>query len=625
MLRVIALVGRSGSGKSTGAELLNRVAGAEIVHARSAIPATLGAAEWARLSRRAKLVTGVEAAVLSEVTNSRSKMVVLDGFPRSAEQLKLLLDTAHAKGWALQLVYFEMPKLSGIARSIGRQFLRCFECGGKWARVLWKFGRDNSALPSILEAASKLHTPLSIVDGTAKRRTVEEQIRRHVGLEFRALQWDVEISQLVASVAPEAWITGGGHNYRPFFNNVFGPPSDSWDVDLRVAGIQRAIEVQSQLSRLAPKVRWHVKDAISWARTELGRSARTVEETIGMNPLICLCMGMRWTNHGMEFFFSHPEAERDLWRGVLRPNPNGHLAFAQAKARKIAGQYPAVEALCWGHEPVQIPLTFSAAMDNVRSLEQSVVAHAAQLLPGDRAAAEQIQQLLKSLPQRCEAVPWPAPAPLPDCDPWLAPDSQFRIWVVNQTRSRNPIGGSDAYLQNALALQAGIAQKPTHQGSDLRTHAIRSLLTLNTDHLPIYRLHLRIAMLWHDIGKRWNIINPGCHAAMGARKWRELQGAALPGITPDDEALISHFIRCHDLLGRVARTVTDPNYPGGLSPARALSAMELRHVDPHVMVDIAKTLWCSDVGSIPMLRWLLPLADPVAELLRQGLSDRYAR
>jgi|SRR5579871_144713 len=624
MQRVIAFVGRSGSGKSTGAEFLHRVAGADVVHARSAIPASISAEEWARLSRGAKLVHGIETAVISRITNSRSKIVVLDGFPRTADQLKLLFDTAQEKGWALQLIYVEMPKLFGIVRSIARQFLRCLRGGGSWSRILRKLARDNRAIPSVLDAAAKINVPLSIVDGTAPRRIVDEQIRRHAGFDLRSLPWDLKILQLVAGVAPDAWITGGGHIYRPFFNNLFGPPSDSWDVDLRVAGSQRAAEVQSQLSRLAPRVRWHVKDALSWACTELGRGASSVEETIGMNPLICLCMGIRWKKDDIEFFFSHPETERDLWRGVLRPNPNGQLAFAQAKARKIAAQYPAVGASCWGHEPLQIPLTFSAAMVHVHSLEQSVAFHALRLSPTECIAAEQIRQLFKSLSQRCQAVPWPAAAPLPDRDPWAAPDAQFRMWVVNQTRSRNPIGGSDSYLRNALQLQAGIAQKPTHQGSDLRTHAIRTLLTLDTDHLPIYRPHLRIAMLWHDIGKRWNIINPGCHAALGARKWRELQDPRLPGITAEDETLISHFIGCHDLVGRVARGITDATYAGGLSPARARSAMQLRPVDPLVMIEIAKALWCADVGSIPMLRWLLPLADPVAELLRQDLDGRYA-
>jgi hypothetical protein len=42
------------------------------------------------------------------------------------------------------------------------------------------------------------------------------------------------------------------------------------------------------------------------------------------------------------------------------------------------------------------------------------------------------------------------------------------------------------------------------------------------------------------------------------------------------------------------------------------------------MLQIAKTLWRADVGSIPMLRWLLPLADPVASLLAQDVGSHNA-
>lgn len=622
--RVIALVGRSGSGKSTVAKFLHRVAGTDTIHARSALRPAISQEEWARRSRRASLVSGVDAAVFSKIASSQVRDIVLDGYPRTTEQLNLLHTAAREHNWTIQLLYLDMPGRSGQVRSVARQLLRDVPSGDSPMRAFWKLARDAKTIPQILDAASRLDIAVSVVDAITPKNTVEQQVRSRLGFDLESLGWDRRILQLVATFAPDGWITGGGHNYRPFFNNVFGAPSESWDVDLRVPDEHRAAHAQKMLAESAPELRWHVKNARSWARTELGQDVATVEETLGMNALICLCTGIRWVSGRVEVYFAHPEAERDLWRGILRPNPDGQLAFSQAKARSILAQYPAVTAVCWDHKPKKIALTFQEAMREVRTLEHISADRTIDLSPVERATAETIRQLFESLPQMSQPVPWPPPASLPECDPWNSPDASFRAWVTNQTRSRNPVDGRNLYLQNALKLQSGTMQKPTHQGWDLRTHAIRSLLELETDHLPVYRRLLRLAMLWHDIGKLWNITNPGCHGALGARRWQALQGSRLPGITPEDETLVSHFIACHDLLGRLSRTINDPAYPGGLSPARVRTALYTSLVDARVMLQIAKALWRADIGSIPLLRWLLPLADPLANLVALDLAGHHA-
>src|SRR5271166_4421901 len=91
-----------------------------------------------------------------------------------------------------------------------------------------------------------------------------------------ATSWDTTLLRTVASIAPDAWLTGGSHIYRPFFDNRFGPPMDSWDVDLRVWGEGRAREVQHKLETIYPDRRWHVKDALSWSRKEIGRTVSSV-------------------------------------------------------------------------------------------------------------------------------------------------------------------------------------------------------------------------------------------------------------------------------------------------------------------------------------------------------------
>jgi len=412
-------------------------------------------------------------------------------------------------------------------------------------------------------------------------------------------------------------VTGGGHVYRPFFDNRFGPPTDSWDVDIRVWGEQRAEEVQQKLNRYVPERRWHVKDALSWSRKELGREVSSVEESFSANALICLCVGIRWVGHRIEVRWGHLDAEADLRQGLLRPNPHGQVDFAEAKAKKIIGYYPAVSAPFLGYNPTRIALTYDEAMAQVRLTEKGSTRGSVELSPAEQIIADQTLKLWQSLPQSPLRVLWPSPAPLPEGDPWLAEDRLFRVWLVNQARSRNPIGGRDQYLENALRVQTGVAQKSTHQGWGLHLHALHALLELETDHLPDYRRPLRLAMLWHDIGKLWNVNTPGTHPLIGAKKWCELQGARFPGLSDDEESLISHFIRCHDLFGRLGRVLWDESYHGGMSPDAVRRALYSPFVPEPTMVKIAKVMWLADIGSIPLLRWLRPLADPLEALVTQ--------
>jgi hypothetical protein len=414
-------------------------------------------------------------------------------------------------------------------------------------------------------------------------------------------------------------VTGGSHIYRPFFDNRFGPPTGSWDVDVRVWGEARAQQVESRLNTYAPGFRWHVKDALSWSQRELGYAASSLEETFSANALICLCVGVRWFKGMLELRWGHPEAEADLWRGLLRPNPSGQTGFAEFKARKIMAYYPAVSAPFLRHEPIRIRMNNAEAITEVQSTEKGGLRKWDVLSSGERRLAANIVQLRQSLDQTPVPVPWPAPATLPEESPWLAKDKHFRAWVVNQTRSRRPVGGGDEYLASALRTQSGVEQKPTHQGWDLHLHVLHSLLELETDHIPEYRLVMRVAMLWHDVGKLWNVNTPGAHARIGAKKWKELQRSRLSDVGDREEAIITHFITGHDFFGRVERGLWDESYGGAMTPSAVRRALDSPLIPLETMIRIAKAMWLADVGSIPLLRWLRPLAEPL-EILIRGLE-----
>src|SRR5262245_1882805 len=161
---------------------------------------------------------------------------------------------------------------------------------------------------------------------------------------------------------------------------------------------------------------------------------------------------------------------------------------------------PAVSAPFLDYNPVRIALTYDEAMAHVRLTEKGISRGSVALSPAEQMLADQIRKLCHSLPPHPLRVFWPAPAPLPEGEPWLAEDRRFRVWLVNQALSRSPVGGRDQYLANALRVQTGVVQKLTHQDWRLHMHALHALLELETDHLLDYRRPLRLAMLWHDVG-----------------------------------------------------------------------------------------------------------------------------
>jgi hypothetical protein len=446
-----------------------------------------------------------------------------------------------------------------------------------------------------------------------------------VPFDLESLSWDREMLQVLASVAADAWVTGGGHVYRPFFDNRFGPPASSWDVDVRVWGEQRANRVLLDLQERAAKWRWHVKDALSWSRKELSRAVASVEDSIGANALVCICAGIRWNGDRIQIHWGHPEAEADLRRGFLRPNPHGQLGFAQAKAARIISYYPGVAAPFVGHEPAALVLTYTDAMAKVSADEQGGRRRPLRLSLHERRVAARILRLRGSLQPVPIPVPWPEPAPFPDGDPWLAEDRTFRSWVVNQVRSRSPVGGRDSYLEHAFLVQAGGKQKPTHQGWSLHQHALHALLELDTDRFPEHRRAMRLAMLWHDVGKLWNVQTPGAHQRIGSRMWLDLQGDPLPGVRGEEERLVSCLIAHHDVFGRLERALWDDTFRGGVSPDEIRQGLGTVPVALSEMVGIARAMWLADVGSVPLLRWLRPLADELATLVSLGMSPHVAR
>lgn len=616
MKRIIIVLGLAGSGKTTLGKFLSRILGAPLLHPMSVAGHVIPAETRERYRRLARLVPELVDPFLAAIDAEPSSTVIVDGFPRELSALEALLRAAEEQGWRIEMIYLKASTLLAIGKTLLRQLVRDIKEGkSSRMRTIRKLIRDVRRIPGVVRAAVKAGIAVHHLDACLPLEVVQQRSRAALGLDLQSLPWEKDVLRILASIETNAWVTGGGHIYRPFFNGLFGPITNSWDVDIRVWGAGQASEVQHALERRAPLYRWHVKDAASWARTEFGRELSCLEDSFSLAPLICTCAGIRWRNGQVEILWGHPEAEGDLRSGLLRPNPQGKYSFAVQKARKIVMYYPGVSAPCILHEWVPITQTYEEAMEAVQRQEYGGKTHWSGLTLDEEQHFRNANQLSEKLDRSPLLVSWPPPATLPDGDPWLSPDAQFRMWVVNQTRSRNPAGGRDEYLEAALECQRDIHQKATHQGWDLRLHALHSLLQLETDHIPAYRRPLRLAMLWHDIGKCWNIHTPGAHQSTGAKMWRSKQSYPFPGLDREEEGLISSLIVCHDVFGRIHRTLWDPGYTGALDPAAARALLCTAGLPLVTMVSLAKAMYRADVGSVSLLRWLLPLGKPIEQLL----------
>jgi len=612
MKRVICLLGYPGAGKSTAARLIQRLFGASVLHVPSIVNGMVPARVRTAARRWGKLIPGAEHPYLSAVARDQNIIVVLDGFPRSVTQFRALRDHAHRFGWRVDFVNFGCSPLRSFWYQLRRDARRTMT---SLQRIPFKLARDLRHTPPVLRAASAEGFPVHTIPSHLPPSVLEQRVRQILGYDLQALGWDRAMLRRLRCLAPDAWVTGGGHVYRPFFNGVYGPPSESWDVDIRVWGEERANQLQSLLQSRYGDMRWHVKGAERWAREETGRTISSVEEAFSCMALICLCAGVRWGDSEVEVAWGHSEAEADLWRGVLRPNPSGQVNFAEAKARKIASYYPGVCAPFIDHERMLVHDNWHAIQVAVRLVERGGRKESGPLSASERVLADRVLELMRALDRSSQAVPLPGPSPPPHGDPWKAADQSFRAWVANQTRSRRPVGGRDTYLHHALSCQRGVPQKPSHQGWALDLHVLHALFVVETDHVPDYRRALRLAVLWHDVGKRENVQTPGAHPMRGAKLWRQTQLHRLPGLTEQEDALVSCLIANHDVLGRLARGLWDEGYRGALSPAAIRRRLATGPLPLRQMAALAKEIWRADVGSIPACRWLLPLANELEQLI----------
>lgn len=427
--------------------------------------------------------------------------------------------------------------------------------------------------------------------------------------------WCVDYLRLLSSVLREYLLVGKAY-YAAFFAGRFGPTVLPPEVEVLVPAHEDASSVRAALEEADSSLRFRVIVADSapghnhndepwWAR-HLSKAALIV----GQGGL-CLRNGLP------TLYATHRDTARHLEEGLILPSGDS-TETSSAEAMRLVSAYPGLKAPFIHLEGKTLYDTFEEIHRIIREGEFGGARKRIELLPAEEKYAEEIRRWHEVTKPTILPLPMPPRANLPSGDPWTAPDAEFREWVLDQTMLEVPRTPKDPWLMQVLYHQRG-EQKPSHQGWEVYQHAICSMLVLETDHLPaIYRRPLRVAMAVHDIGKLHNIWTPGCHALIGAKIWHKWRPK---WITDWGAELITGLVRTHDMLGLMDRGIMNPEYRGAYSPQEIRD--EARALTGDVMegLKLMSTVYQADIGSVPALRWLLPLTPLLEQIVIAGMES----
>jgi hypothetical protein len=491
--------------------------------------------------------------------------------------------------------------------------------------------------------------------------------------------------------------------YRPFWDERFGPPQPSIDVDVvcRTAAEERLLG--PFLRREYPTIRWATANIEESSRESYGTDAKDFLTWRSRNPLRWRQGGLQITQNGFSIVAT-PAALADLRAGVLRIDETllagmdarrrdevmreGAVRVARSladypalKSHGILGQNINVTTEALGKQPVPTkhcgvsrwktgiaPGAEQSVLPSFYAVRHGLLEQAIPIPVPPRALLPGIlgvRQLLKEQDPRSDPAE-PLIDPPSGYGSWLhyiaseTPDAQFREWLINQSRSRTPFGGADPLVRMVLTQdflpatkrhrieEAGWVlggQSPSHQGILLPKHLLWAAVCLETDALVLaadtsgaaphdliaLRMGLRIGMLCHDVGKLLGAevtLNPGCHEAAGLGVWgRYLRP---PWMDQQSAGIVCWCIQNHSLLGRLCRaleSMQDPNtlafkelpdFPGAVDPAFVREQLSKLPVAFEDALNICIAVQKADLASIPSLRYLVPIIEEAAVIVRAG-------
>jgi adenylate kinase family enzyme len=728
--QIIIFLGMPGAGKSTQINEISSITEAPVYHMgkfAKSIEQNNPELKRRRQETRAqgKLLEGLDELFLAQIINDTSETIILDGFPRSIDQLVLLQDQALINQWQLQVVYVSFPPENAKALSLERQVSRFRQERGhepseqEMSTFLGKIDRAVDQDLKVVEAL--LHTGVGnvvTIDGTKPFSEVNVLLRESLQLDYERLDFDTETFQKVSEVSGElgieAWLTGGSI-YRAFWNNVYGPMQESTDIDISVSTVEEENRLQSALEQRYPQQRWAVLAWEDYGSRAYDVTNQNFSDSLDSVPVTYRQAVVRMKNGKLELQLKK-NVEADLRNGVLRMDnealnrlPEGKRKFQidkiVANAQRQIIEYPGLviegelkklveEKTGRNHSPIDIKEKWGDIDEEVQESEfggRPKWSH--QFSDEEKRLAENVVQFFHNVRKEPSAPPKPKKSRLPGVledirkklqeaklaqeeelvevlkgdirapegySGWLeyvclnATDAEFREWLLNQVRSRTPIGGKDPTLVTLFNYEQFEnftknsklegQQKVTHQGWELDMHLKEATFQLVTDEVAAkinntsssedaqkLRLATRLAMLYHDGGKLLNVNTPGSHEGIGAKLFLRCR----PEWISDEVAeMTAHLIRLHDVFGRLSRGLCEkedyklgqknfdvtatPSYKGALDPQIVRDEISHLPFDFEISVSLVAAVWKADVGSVASLRWLLPIADHLEKLIISG-------
>jgi len=723
----ISFLGMPGAGKSTQIGQLTSVIGAPPAYHMGAFAKK----DDRKIEQGAKgsLIQGLDEEFLETVAKDNSPRVVLDGFPRSIDQLRLLEERAGREGADVQYIFLDfVPEMEGevmsfisederdrvpgtdqVRQSYVRQLERDKNTGREpdHERYVGKIERALAQDMAVVKELRRQGKDPFTLDARTSPDEITDAIREKLGIGFEQLPWRLDILQELQFASREtgieAWATSGSV-YRTFWNKAYGPTQESLDIDVTVDTPEQAKNLEMYLEKKFPERRWSV---YSWQEHASDKYNSTDELSFTddlASRVLTFRQGAAKVENDRLVVKLTPQAESDLRNGIVRldqaamerlspENRKYHLDKTVGTLKKLLDEYPGLsldpeltrlfkEKYGYEHRPAQLEESWAKVEQKVLEMEAGGGMERWEYVDWtseERQIAEGIVSFYLSVERNESAPPVPRKSQLPalleevregmrsaDQVPegyasWLhyvsatASDAEFREWLINQTRSRKPIGGRDAEIENVLTFKKfaddkrirnheGKEQKATHAGWPLYMHLKQSMLQVDTDSLlsniedpeakEMVRLGMRVALLYHDVGKLLNVHTPGAHEGAGAKMFLKYK----PAWVPDDVASLAQFlISNHDLFGRLARGITEkvdarindinfdvtaqPSYKGALDPERVREKVRALKVeeydfDNETALAMVKAIWRADVASVASLRWLLPMAEKLSELVR---------
>ena len=555
---------------------------------------------------------------------------------------------------------------------------------------------------AVVETLRDQDTCMLEVDAYARKSDIARKVQAFAlgGLHDPRWPLDIlaELRDAAAEVGVEAWLTSGSV-YRAFWNHVFGPVQESFDLDIVVASERDVVILKSLLESRYQQRRWSVFSWQQHASIRYNVDSPDLLSNLGCRALTFRQAAVRLDGDSI-VFAATPSALKDLHAGVIRldenaisrlsgPNRAYHLDKSVATLPRLLSEYPGLSlagtltglfSKTYGHPhtPVFVDQSWE---DKERSVHEAEHGGRPAWLYGDwtlkeRHIAQGIVDFYRQASHMETAPPVASKTELPaelsganrggcpqhdvpaDYGGWLhfmastCGDNQFREWLVNQTRSQQPVGGADPDLADVLSLAKfssddrvrnplGV-QKATHGGWTLPLHTKHSMLQLRTDAAPEnvqgnltvdeVRLAMRLTMLYHDVGKLISVHTPGGHSGTSAQMFMKYKPT---WVSAEVAALAAFLIHQHDIFGRVSRGITEklhvglfdtgfdvgatPSYRGAVDPPRARTYVSefcaTWDMDFEQVISLLGLVWEADVGSVAALRWLLPVSAQITALL----------